>query len=213
MKTFYRRNLPHYYPSHAVYFITFRVAGSLPKPVVDHLKKERDQFEAVLLKKFSKKETTEKLRQSRKFYFGKFDALLDGSSNGHRWLSDSRIANLTAEAIHYRDGKEYDLYAYCIMPNHVHLVIKLLDISAIVPRRGSSRYTLANVLENLKWYTALKANKLLNRSGAFWQHESYDHVVRNHAELERIIRYVLNNPVKAGLVKDWDQWKWSYCKM
>ncbi len=56
----------------------------------------------------------------------------------------------------------------------------------------------------------MKANKILNRKGAFWQHESYDHVVRDGNELERIINYVLHNPVRAGLVSSRDQWKWSY---
>lgn len=52
-------------------------------------------------------------------------------------MADPSVADLVAEAIQFRDGKEYDLYAYCIMPNHVHLVIKLIDVSEIVSRRGS----------------------------------------------------------------------------
>jgi putative transposase len=90
------------------------------------------------------------------------------------------------------------------MPNHVHLVI-----ADNVKRSDASLY---RILQQLKSYTAVQANKLLNRGGAFWQHESYDHVVRDGEELERIVRYVLNNPVKAGLVEDWQNWNWSYCK-
>ncbi len=67
-------------------------------------------------------------------------------------------------------------------------------------------------MHSLKRYTAYEANQILGRSGAFWQHESYDHFARDEKELERIIKYVLYNPVKAGLVDDWKSWKWTYCK-
>ena len=65
-------------------------------------------------------------------------------------------------------------------------------------------------MQSLKGYTARKANQLLGRSGAFWHHESYDHCVRNSNEWRRIVNYVLNNPVKAGLVDEWEKWRWSY---
>ncbi|HLF19354.1 MAG TPA: hypothetical protein VI704_01060, partial [Bacteroidota bacterium] len=71
---------------------------------------------------------------------------------------------------------------------------------------------VTNILENLKWYTALKANRALGRRGAFWQHESYDHVIRDDDELETFIRYVIENPVKARLAKHWRDWKWTYLK-
>ena len=70
--------------------------------------------------------------------------------------------------------------------------------------------TLSSIMQSLKGYTAWKANRLLGRSGAFWHHESYDHAVRNASEWQRIITYVLNNPVKAGLVDEWEKWRWSY---
>ncbi len=81
-----------------------------------------------------------------------------------------------------------------------------------VGRRDSSTYSVTAILANLKWYTALKCNHLLCRSGSFWQHESYDHVIRTDEELERTIWYVLGNPVKAGLVDSWEDWPWTYCK-
>ncbi|MAU00364.1 MAG: hypothetical protein CL608_24750 [Anaerolineaceae bacterium] len=61
-------------------------------------------------------------------------------------------------------------------------------------------------MHSLKRYTAVEANKVLGRQGQFWQHESYDHIVRDEAELQRIRQYVLNNPVKAGLVDSAEQW-------
>ena len=67
-------------------------------------------------------------------------------------------------------------------------------------------------MQSLKGFTSREANRLLERSGTFWEHESYDHFVRDEDEWKRIIAYVLNNPVKAGFVKDWKEWEWSYCR-
>ena len=67
-------------------------------------------------------------------------------------------------------------------------------------------------MTSIKGYTARQANLILERQGYFWQHESYDHIVRDPAELDRIRRYILNNPVKAGLVDEWRDWPWSYCR-
>ena len=66
------------------------------------------------------------------------------------------------------------------------------------------------IMHSLKSYTAQEANKLLKRRGTFWAAESYDHEVRDEAEYHRIVRYVINNPVKAGLVKEWREWPWSW---
>jgi putative transposase len=75
-----------------------------------------------------------------------------------------------------------------------------------------SNTSLHKVLQSLKAHTARTANKILNRQGAFWLHESYDHVVRSEKELERIVWNVLHNPVKATLDKEWQDWPWSYCR-
>lgn len=67
------------------------------------------------------------------------------------------------------------------------------------------------MLHSLKRYTAMECNKVLQREGAFWQSESYDRIIRNEQELDRTITYVMNNPVKAGLVKKMKDWEYSYC--
>lgn len=72
--------------------------------------------------------------------------------------------------------------------------------------------SLAVVLHSLKRHTAREANRVLGCSGPFWQHESFDHYGRDEREWARIVAYVLNNPVEAGLVKDWMEWPWSYCR-
>ncbi|HVN54982.1 MAG TPA: hypothetical protein VMT46_11685 [Anaerolineaceae bacterium] len=77
-------------------------------------------------------------------------------------------------------------------------------------RNGVEHVSLAKYMHSLKGYTGKMANKILGRNGDFWQHESYDHVVWDQAELRRIVEYVLENPVKAGLVLDQGDWKWSF---
>lgn len=72
---------------------------------------------------------------------------------------------------------------------------------------------VTDILRLIKGSTARECNKILNRSGSFWQQESYDHVVRDHIELLRIVEYVINNPVKASLCEKWEDWKWSYCNI
>ncbi|RZL04799.1 MAG: hypothetical protein EOO62_20475 [Hymenobacter sp.] len=131
--------------------------------------------------------------------FWRFDALLNGSEHGPTWLSQPAVADLVQQALHYPDAKSYDLRCYCIMPNHVHVVVALPDNSP----------PLTKTLQLLKGYFSFQANKLLGLSGAFWQAESYDHVVRP-GEVDRITSYVLENPVKAGLVDDWQKWPHSY---
>lgn len=104
------------------------------------------------------------------------------------------------------------------MSNHVHTVfapfLSAVELSKILLPDGfrfvRKNPPLDRTMKSLKGYSAWEANKAIGRKGAFWQCESYDHVVRNKAEFARIVNYVLNNPVKAGLVKEWSEWKWSY---
>lgn len=67
-------------------------------------------------------------------------------------------------------------------------------------------------MHSLKRNTAKRANQLLKRKGAFWEHESFDHYIRNRAEWKRIVKYVLENPVKAGIVTSWEEWPLNYLK-
>lgn len=209
-REFYHRHLPHYQPADATFFVTFRLAGSLPRAVVEQLRAEREIFRRISSLGRNERERVEQKREWSKAYFKKFESLLDGRSLGPTWLRKPSIAGIVSEALHYRDGKFYDLIAYCVMPNHVHVIFSTEGFS--VRRADCPTNTVTDILQKLKWNTAIKANAVLGRSGAFWQGESYDHVVRDEDELERIIEYVLDNPVKAGLVRDWREWIWSYVR-
>ncbi len=221
-KIYYRRHLPHHQPEDATYHVVFRLAGSLPLEVVQELKQERERILHELDCGKNGDHLIDQREAYQQTYFERFDTLLDGSSVGPKWLQESAIAAIVKKAIHFRDVRQYDLIAYSIMPNHVHLVIDVGRVAdPTLPafnniqnrdgRDGVPSYKLTDILASLKKYIALRANRELHRSGAFWQDESYDHVIRDESELERTIEYVLQNPVQANMVNSWELWPWSYC--
>ncbi len=206
---FYRR-LPHWHPPNAVYFVTFRLAGSLPQEVLETLHREREMAEQQLKQKFQGEALAEEKYKLFKRMFARYDDLL-AQSDGPKWLADERVAEIVQREIHALHPQTYRLICYCIMPNHVHLLIDLLDIHEPAPLKEGQHYTaLSHAMKTLKGRTGYACRKLIGGSGAFWQHESYDHVVRNQHEFENIINYILNNPVKAGLVSNWQDWKYSF---
>jgi putative transposase len=204
-KPFYRRKLPHIQPDGATLFVTFRLANSLPADVVEQLKTEKERINLDLEKIIDRKERERQSDLENHRYFGKWDEALN-LGTGKKYLSNLDVANMVAESLHYRDGKVYDLIAFSIMPNHVHLVITPIETLE------GKVYSLSTIMHSLKRHTARQANLILGQEGYFWQHENYDHFARDIAELERIISYVLENPVKAGLVDDPTKWQWSYSK-
>jgi len=205
-RLFHRRHLPHYQPEGAIFFITFRLAGSLPQEALARLLEEAEATAKVLDGLIDADARLCQADLAQRRMFDKWDTALADGKYGPLWLQEHGIASLVADALHYRNGSVYELHAYCIMPNHVHLVC--------TPLRTANGYvSLSSILHSLKSYTAHQANQHIGRNGEFWQHESYDHMVRSDAELRRVIEYVINNPVKANLVPDWESWEWTYCKM
>ena len=198
-KHFYRRHLPHYQPPGATFFITFRLAGSLPAEVRQRLEVEA-QCIAPDIERRAPQLCQQAADKAYMQFFEQWDSELDASRSGPRWLAEPAIAQLVCEALHYRDGRVYTLDAYSVMPNHVHLVCTPLS-------SGSGFYSLSKIMHSLKGFTAWQANRLLKRKQDFWQHENYDHVVRDEKEFEHIVKYVLDNPIRAGLPENW-----AYCR-
>jgi len=214
-KQAYRRNLPHIQRPGAILFVTSRLAGSLPADLVEQWKQEQAWLDRLAVSHPSRFEVY-KVRFERR-WFAKFQNLLDAGSHGPVWLREPRIANLVTDSLHYRDGRVFRLDCFSVMPNHAHMVFKPLPlqreavkVQAQEPDTKPPYHSLASIMHSLKGYTAYKANRILEREGEFWAHESYDHSVRDFEEWNRIVAYVLNNPVKAGFVKHWSDWPWNY---
>ncbi len=143
-------------------------------------------------------------------HFGRFDEQLHQSSGPH-YLEQPALAQIVADSFHHRDKRVYRLDAFSILSNHAHVIFAPLPKG--VNLDGSPQYhKLSKIMQSLKRHTAQECNKLLGRQGTFWQAESYDHIVRDEVEWERIVRYVLNNPVKAGLVSEWWEWPYTYLR-
>ncbi len=205
-KPFYERNLPHYQPPGVALFITFRLADSIPTSVQRQLRAEAEEVEAILARIVNPQERAKRTYLEQRRFFGKWDTALDTAKNGPFWLRIPEITESVVECLHYPDGNMYDLDAFCVMPNHVHVILTPLL------KDKDTYYSIAAIMHSIKGNSARKANPHLGRSGQFWQHENYDHVVRDEAEWKRIITYILNNPVKAGLVAQAKDWPWTYCK-
>jgi len=213
-KTFYRRHLPHYHPPGGVFFITFGLANALPRHVIAALEEDRQRELACIQSETPQAGLEQALYEAQKRAFGRYDAWLNRCRDGPHWLKDARIARIVTEHIHALDGERYRLLAYCVMSNHVHLLLDsggYLSASVAAHRGRTAPHPLADTLRLLKGRTARYCNQALGRSGAFWHHESYDHVVRDQGELVRILHYILTNPVKAGLVARWQDWPFTWC--
>jgi putative transposase len=131
--------------------------------------------------------------------FVALDRLLDQARSGPFYLRQPAVADMIVEAIHYNAStlRHYVWHAFAVMPNHVHLLV-------------TPAIALPKLTKSLKGVTAKRANTKLALTGKpFWQEESYDHLVRNGWEFERIRAYIEENPVRAGLVEEAGQYRWS----
>ena len=185
--------LPHWQASDACYFVTFRLAGTVPS----HIKRDIKESRREILSNVDREKRElrpDELNLLEELHFQELDAA--HSDQGNRFLKDDRIAKIVADALHHFDGIHYELLAWVIMSNHVHIVFRILKNGEI-----------SRILHSWKSYTAKAANKILKRTGAFWHSESYDHLIRNQEDLEHCIEYTWQNPEKAGL-KKW-QWRWK----
>jgi len=194
-----RGYLPHLKVNGGAYFVTFRLADSLPREVVIRLKEQRDDLVRRAAESTTLTVDGGSVRhQPFASYAAEVDAVLDQHTGAAR-LRDSRIAGLVADALHYFADNREALHAWCVMPNHVHAVVRPLGV-----------HTLDTILHSWKSFTATEANRLLQRTGQpFWQHESYDHWIRDDEDLAHCINYTAQNPIKAGLCVHAADWPWS----
>jgi putative transposase len=196
--THYQRNLPHRLPPGSSLFLTMRLADSLPQAVIQQLQLETAQAKLATRQPNYAGEPSY-ARQKR--YFGRFDRLLDNTRSGPTWLSQPAVAAVITGAMHTLfDCDGCQLVCYCVMSNHLHLVVLLAENETGLMRK----------LQRFKSYTAIQANRELHRNGQFWHRESYDHIIRAAPEMERVVAYVLSNPVKAGMVARWQDWPYTY---
>ena len=188
-----RGYLPHVKREGASYFVTFRLADSLPREVLLEFKRQQaEKLRAIGSGKPALREIIQREFQRQ------VERYLDRGV-GECHLKRSDVAQLVEESLLHFHEKQYVLDEWVIMPNHVHLVLWPLP-----------NHNLSEILRSRKRHTARQANLMLERTGMmFWQPESFDHWIRNDAEKSRIRRYIRNNPVTAKLCPWPEDWRWS----
>ena len=180
--------LPHWTADGATYAVTFRLADAIPTTAAQKLHAELESLEKTF-ERGGELTLTDQLRLAR-LRSETIDRLLN-AGHGECMFNQAAAAEIVADALKFFDGERYRLLAWCVMPNHVHVVF--------TPMKGAE---LAKILHSWKSFTAKQINRKLAREGAVWQPESYDHLIRDRSDLMHHVYYVRENPAKAGLV-DW----------
>lgn len=168
-----RGYIPHFDSPETIQHIVFRTRDSLPKSLLDTLPSDPA------------------------FRRRAIDVLLDESKNG-RAFSDPAAARLVEQAMVRFDGVRYDILAWCIMPNHVHVVMG--------PRDG---WRTGDIIRSWKTFTAREINQLSGGEGSFWAPDSFDRFMRDEDHFLRTLDYVERNPVAAGLAANAADWPFS----
>ncbi|MBL7805028.1 MAG: transposase [Saprospiraceae bacterium] len=198
-KIYYERNLPHWHPPGAAFFLTYRLYGSIPQSKLFELQRNFASETLQLRSRLSGQTLDQATYALQRRFFVHYDEHLDQNPNGPYWLKQPEIAHEVINSWSHLETYGVQIHALCIMPNHVHVLLQ--------HREGGS--SLSKILQVHKAFTGKQCNRLLRRTGHFWQKETYDHWVRNAEEFDRIVRYILNNPVKAKLVERWEDWPYT----
>ncbi len=219
-KQFYERKLPHIHSPGGTLFVTFRLAGTIPRTVLHRWKAERKMIDSIVqrLSGSPDLDEEEKIKRFHQKWFSHFEDILHKAATGPVWLRDPNVADIVANSLKFHDDRSYKLHAYCIMSNHAHVSFTpFLDERSLKETRKDGRTlyeseypTLAAIMKSIKGYSARECNKLLGRTGQFWEPESYDHEIRSDDGFWRVIKYILRNPVKAGLVENWRDYPHSW---
>lgn len=173
-------NLPHWNQSGKIQFITFRLGDSLPKSRITELNNLRATFLANNPQPWNMATTQEYWKLT-----GPVESRLLDNGYGSCIFKNQEIRTILSDCLQYLNGKDYNLIAYVIMPNHVHLLIKTYEIGK----------KLSAIMHSIKSFSANKINKLINnRSGSLWMKEYFDRIIRSETHLNSCINYIISNP-------------------
>ena len=177
--------------------VTFRLHDSVPAELL-----ERWRTELSLSRAPSEERTAtvprSQILDARHAALRRRISEYEDAGYGACWLADPRIAGIVQTAILHFDGKRYRLHEWCVMPNHVHVLIETLP-----------GHRLSGVIRSWKSFTARATNRLLGREGKLWMPDYFDRCVRDQQHFDAVRQYIRRNPVKAGLCESEEQWRWS----
>ncbi|MDP2174023.1 MAG: transposase [Candidatus Cloacimonadaceae bacterium] len=199
----HKGRLPHFLKQGQIISLTWRLAFTLPKPLLFHYQDLREMMKSWGNDLDSAQYDSDQFirigdkLQEIDLYLGKCS--LKGIS-----LTETSTALILTTAFHYYNDRLYELHAYCVMSNHVHLMIKPLK------ENSGMWHKTSEIVKKIKTYSAKEINKVMNHSGTLWAHEYFDRFIRSPKHYYHEVEYILDNPVKAGLVKDRSEWRNSY---
>jgi putative transposase len=194
----YWRKLPHYQPNDSVLFITFRSKEVLPLAFI----KKLNAYKVEKAKLTKARSDYQNVKHKKIFDF--YDSLLAKYPLKNNILTKPEIAQIITNVFHEFNKEFYDLFCFTIMPNHVHLLLR------IKKRDNGEYHEMQFIIKKVKSVIAREVNKILGKSGSFWQREYFDYCARSEKEIMTITNYILMNPVKAGLVDLPEEWQWSW---
>ena len=211
-KESYRHNLPHFQQPGQAYFITWILKDAVPQKAFSNytsqLQNLKNQLELFKQEKKDEKQISELRDQYqlvRKKYFNSYDDLLARNRTDSIDLTKADNLKVIIEALKFLENVKLKTYAYSIMPNHVHWVLRLFEKD-----QNNNLVYLQDIMHSVKRYSANKINKLEGRKGTLWQKESFDTTIRDNKHLFHAIEYTLNNPVNAGFVVNRNDWPGSF---
>lgn len=125
------------------------------------------------------------------------DSLMD-KGYGQCFLAEHKVAKIVQDTLLFYHQKYYDLHEWVIMPNHLHFIFRAFD-----------QQSISSIIKKIKSYSALQSNRALSRNGSFWFEDYFDRFIRSEDHYNYLVNYIYNNPVKAGLCKSAEDWKFS----
>lgn len=212
-------------PENFAFFITARLAGTIPK--YNHSKDSVITDNDKLVNKAAENRKSSKSILDYSL-FRKIEESLHSPENKIQYLAEPEIAELVSDSIKFFDGKKFNLIAFTILSNHFHIIAEPISINFIDKERtkkvlndgsdaemqqqeGSVTFVeVENIMRSIKDFTENRANELLGRKGEFWENESFDYAVGDKETLLEIIEYILDHPVKAGLCDSPEHYPWNY---
>ena len=178
--------LPHWHQDDKYVFVTFRLADSLPQAKLRVLQEEKELW----IKKHPKPWDVEDENDYYDKFVSKIDEWLD-SNYGECLLKYPQNRKITEDALLFFDGERYNLKAFVVMPNHVHLLMQL--------KKGIN---IENVMRSIKSFTAKQINKVMHRSGRLWQSEYFDRIIRSEDHYKNVLKYIVANDKSLAKVMD-----------
>jgi REP element-mobilizing transposase RayT len=122
-----------------------------------------------------------------------------------RWVLPDWAREIALASCCHDHRKRYELYVAVVMPDHVHLIL-----TPLIDERRRQIFSLIEIMQGIKGAAARRINQQIGRHGAIWQEESFDHVLRSSEGLDAKVEYVLQNPVRKGLIKHWSEYRWAW---